>query len=417
MTMKKKKVKKIKVLDIVMGLILIIGVSVLAYPFIQNQLNDYLDQKIITSYQKKATKENDQRLEELKQEMEKKNQELAKKKSNPGLSSFNKAVEEQENQKRKEQVKKNDYYVKHTIAVLTIPKIKANLPVFDKTTELFLQKGASLLEGSSYPVGGKSTHSVISAHRGLPQARLFTDLPKMKKGDKFFVTVNKEKHAYKVIDIRVIKPDNTEPLKIQPDKDLMTLLTCTPYMVNSHRLLVTGTRIPYEANKDEQALTKVTKWKNISRYLWILAGALLIALLVYGIVRRRHAWLIGQQQVDFIAQTLNRKTKEPIPYISYALLTKNGKKPVYRDNQPIQLQGDAKGKISINHLKGGTYRLAQLESKKGKRSKKNKELVYCFIQLKTPKSTSFSISYPKKHQVSQSYLVPKRSRRKRRVRK
>ncbi|MDT0901799.1 class C sortase, partial [Staphylococcus pseudintermedius] len=117
--------------------------------------------------------------------------------------------------------------------------------MFDTTNDLFLAKGTSLLEGTSYPTGGKSTHAVISGHRGLPSAKLFTDLPDLKKGDVFFIEINKRTLAYEIDQLKVVEPTETEDLLIEKDKDLVTLLTCTPYMINSHRLLVRGHRIPY----------------------------------------------------------------------------------------------------------------------------------------------------------------------------
>ncbi|WP_311744730.1 class C sortase, partial [Staphylococcus pseudintermedius] len=132
-----------------------------------------------------------------------------------------------------------------TIGIVNIPKIKIKLPIFDTTNDLFLAKGTSLLEGTSYPTGGKSTHAVISGHRGLPSAKLFTDLPDLKKGDVFFIEINKRTLAYEIDQLKVVEPTETEDLLIEKDKDLVTLLTCTPYMINSHRLLVRGHRIPY----------------------------------------------------------------------------------------------------------------------------------------------------------------------------
>ncbi|HFR3476342.1 TPA: class C sortase, partial [Streptococcus suis] len=135
--------------------------------------------------------------------------------------------------------------VEEMIGSISIPKIDVDLPIYAGTSEDILQRGAGHLEGSSLPVGGKSTRAVITAHRGLPQARLFTELNKLKKNDVFYITNIKETLAYKVESIQVIEPDEVSALSIQEGRDLVTLLSCTPYMINSHRLLVTGHRIAY----------------------------------------------------------------------------------------------------------------------------------------------------------------------------
>ena len=155
-----------------MILLLIIGIGAFAYPFVSDALNNYLDQQIIAHYQAKASQENTKEMAEL-QEKWKRKPRISEKGSNPGLDPFLK-------RKNNEKPDKS-YFESHTIGVLTIPKINVRLPIFDKTNALLLEKGSSLLEGTSYPTGGTNTHAVISGHRGLPQAKLFTDLPELKR--------------------------------------------------------------------------------------------------------------------------------------------------------------------------------------------------------------------------------------------
>lgn len=119
------------------------------------------------------------------------------------------------------------------------------LPVFDVTNDFFLSKGATVLEGTSSINGGESSHSVISSHRGLKKAKLFTDLPKLKKKDQFYIEVLNETHAYEVDQIKVIEPTDTTDLLIVDGMEYVTLMTCTPYGINSHRLLVRGHRVSY----------------------------------------------------------------------------------------------------------------------------------------------------------------------------
>ena len=126
---------------------------------------------------------------------------------------------------------------------VTIGKLGIKLPIYHGTSPEVLQIAAGHLEGSSLPVGGSGTHSVISAHRGLPSSRLFTDLDQMKKRDTFTITVLNRQLTYQVDQILVVEPDETDALQIEPDRDYCTLMTCTPYGINSHRLLVRGVRM------------------------------------------------------------------------------------------------------------------------------------------------------------------------------
>ncbi len=126
---------------------------------------------------------------------------------------------------------------------LEIPAISVNLPIYHGTSDEALARGVGHLKGSSLPVGGAGTRTVLSGHRGLPSARLFTDLDQLKEGDVFYIATLSEKKTYKVIEIQTVLPEETEELEIEGDLDLATLVTCTPYGVNTHRLLVTGSRV------------------------------------------------------------------------------------------------------------------------------------------------------------------------------
>lgn len=141
--------------------------------------------------------------------------------------------------------------VEEMVGHIKIPKIKVDIPIRAGSSEDVLQKGAGHLEGTSLPIGGKSTHTVITAHRGLPNAKLFRNLDQLAYGDIFYITNIKETIAYKVDKIQVVEPSNFEPVLVVENKDYATLLTCTPYMINSHRLLVRGVRIPYQEAIDD----------------------------------------------------------------------------------------------------------------------------------------------------------------------
>lgn len=171
------------------------------------------------------------------------------------------------------------------IGYIDIPKINQNIPVFAGTSEDVLQHACGHLEGTSLPVGGKSTHSVITAHRGLPQVKLFRDLDKMEVGDVFYYTNIKETLAYQVDQIVVIEPWNFDYVLVVDGMDYMTLLTCTPYMINSHRLLVRGHRIPYVPKEKE---TEENKAKfNHRSLIWVFAILAIVMLVIYIYIRRR----------------------------------------------------------------------------------------------------------------------------------
>lgn len=177
------------------------------------------------------------------------------------------------------------------MGAIRIPKISVNLPVYHGTSELTLASGAGHLYGSSLPVGGKSTHSVITGHRGLVEAAMFTRLDEMRVGDYFYLDVMGRTLGYKVDRITEINPDDTSKLKIVPGEDRVTLMTCTPYGVNTHRLLVSALRsaIPEEIPAEDDAAKDVRVIAGV-----VSAATLLVGLLLVGLLRcpwhvRRHA--------------------------------------------------------------------------------------------------------------------------------
>lgn len=177
--------------------------------------------------------------------------------------------------------------VREKIGYIDIPKINQQIPVYAGTSEDVLQHACGHLEGTSLPIGGKDTHAVITAHRGLPQVKLFRDLDKMEVGDLFFFTNVKETLAYKVDQILVVEPWNFEPVLVVEGKDLMTLLTCTPYMINSHRLLVRGHRVPYVPEVKEEIERAKFNYKSLIVPGIVLALVILIIFLYIRHRRRR----------------------------------------------------------------------------------------------------------------------------------
>lgn len=176
------------------------------------------------------------------------------------------------------------------MGTVEIPVIDISLPIYHGTSESVLQKGVGHLHGTSLPVGGESTHTVLTGHTGLSKAKLFTDLTEMEEGDIFFLHVMGENLAYEVDQIKVVLPSELDDLKIVPGEDYCTLVTCTPYGVNSHRLLVRGVRTDYqEAVENPETFEDKeveSKWmEEYKKALLISIGCFIGCLVVLGIVR------------------------------------------------------------------------------------------------------------------------------------
>lgn len=215
-----------------MVLFFFIGLMVLLYPSISSYTNNKIQSKAVNKYEELL-----KNIEEIDYEAYFKNAEEYNKKlakiANP-LISYKKLGSA-----------KDILNVSGTgmIGYINIDKIKIELPIYYGTSDEILNIASGLLEGSSFPVGGKGTHAVISAHRGLPSSKLFTDLNKIEKGDTFVIKVFDKTMTYEVDQILIVQPNETDSLAINPKEDYVTLMTCTPYGINSHRLLVRGHRI------------------------------------------------------------------------------------------------------------------------------------------------------------------------------
>lgn len=221
--------------------IIIIGITGIIYPFASQQYYNILSKKNIKDFDDSSKKI-------IPYEV-KKNIMLARAYNQTLTSAFigDPFSEKEKREGRAKYARMLEIHEK--LGYVEIPRINQKIIIKAGTSESVLREFAGHLEGTSLPVGGKNTHTVITAHRGLPTAKLFTDLNKLKKGDVFYITNIKEKMAYKVNQILVVEPSDFRPVKIFDNKDYATLLTCTPYMINSHRLLVRGERISYIESK------------------------------------------------------------------------------------------------------------------------------------------------------------------------
>ena len=274
--MNKQTNKSLGVLDVLIVWLLLAGLGVFAYPFVSDALVSYQNQQVITDYQQKETRKNQTTLRQEYRCYQRKNQALAAANQDPGVNRFTAAVNDRGTAATTTQ-RNQKVLTRDTIAQLTIPKIHLSLPVFDHTSDWLLQFGACLLDGTSYPTGQKNTHAVLSAHRGVPNAELFTRLPALKRGDRFFITIGDRKLAYQVFKRQVIEPTATSQLKVVPGQDLVTLMTCTPYMINSQRLLITGRRIPYTP-ADDRASWWAALWNKLKVGLALIGILLTLSL-------------------------------------------------------------------------------------------------------------------------------------------
>lgn len=228
--------KKINISTIILVIVFLVGLSVMLYPAVSNYLNTRNQKREIVNYNNILNSMDDSEYEKMLKKAQKYNDELKQIYSpldNYDLVSGYEDV--------------LDVTGTGIMGYVTIPKIDVELPIYHGTSDAVLNIAVGHVQGSTLPIGGDSTHSVISAHRGLPSATLFSDLDKLEEGDTFTVTVLNDVLTYEVKKIQIIEPDDIRKLVIVDGKDYVTLVTCTPYGINTHRLLITGERT--ETNK------------------------------------------------------------------------------------------------------------------------------------------------------------------------
>lgn len=239
------KKKTNHIINILLVCILLVGLSLLLYPTLSDYWNSFHQTQAISGYAEQVTNMDENLCTEMLQE----------------ASEYNEAISSGEigYTLTDEQKAKYDSLLDISgigvMGYIEVPKINCALPIYHGTEESALQTAVGHLEWSSLPVGGESTHCVLSGHRGLPSAKLFTDLDKLVEGDVFMLCVLNEVFTYEVDQILIVEPDDTDALHITDGEDQCTLVTCTPYGVNTHRLLVRGHRIE---NIEESEIIRVT---------------------------------------------------------------------------------------------------------------------------------------------------------------
>lgn len=253
-------------------LIFILGISLILYPTFSDYWNQLHMSRVISNYVDEVNSLNETDYESMMTSAQSYNQWLYE--SGHGLGLTDDEMDEYETEL--------DVLGNGLMAYIEIPSIDVYLPVYHGTDESVLQIGAGHVEGSSLPIGGENTHSVISGHRGLPSARLFTDLDELETGDVFVIHVLNETLTYEIDTIQTVLPDEVDTLSIVEGEDLCTLVTCTPYGINDHRLLVTGHR----TENIETEETEETDETEDNRINWIVVGGvstgvLLVTVIVY----------------------------------------------------------------------------------------------------------------------------------------
>ena len=275
-----------KILNVVFALMFVAGFLLLTYPTISDQWNTYRQNQLISSYEETVST---MEPEDFSEEWEK-------------ARAFNDTLTENNIYGdvfagEDEDLEDTEYWSVLNAAgdgvmgYISIPKINVKLSIYHGTSDDILQTGVGHLDGTKLPIGGESTHCVLAAHRGLPSARLFTDIDQLEKGDRFYIHVLDEVLAYEVDQIYdMVDKDDIETLEsamsIVDGEDHVTLFTCTPYGVNTHRLLVRGVRVPYEGEEDVAATPTETMVRAVQDYymLYLVLG-LSVTLLVILILR------------------------------------------------------------------------------------------------------------------------------------
>ncbi len=268
---------KRKLANLLLILIFFIGLSILLYPSVSNYVNEKHASRVITDY--------DQAVENLEEE-DYSRELAAAKEYNAYLAGFpNLAEAAASEQKRGDSPYGSllDVGGNGIMGIIKIPSIQVNLPIYHGTEESVLQVAAGHYIGSSLPVGGSGTHAILTGHRGLPSAKLFTDLDRLEEGDLFYLKVLGKILEYRIDQIQVVLPYELDSLSAVEGEDYVTLVTCTPYGINSHRMLIRGSRIPYDGNYEEKVAMKPApvnsdvpreeRGRGFGTKQWILFGA------------------------------------------------------------------------------------------------------------------------------------------------
>lgn len=283
--------------SVFLKLLLIAGCGIFFYPQISDAVNGLTETTGIVAYNEALTGFESVQIDKIRE----------------GARAYNEKVRECENGianagKIKGYEKALNPFSTGMMGSLYIPKIEVNLPIYHDVNEGIIQNGVGHLPGTSLPIGGSSTHCVLSTHSGLPKAKLFTDLHKLDEGDEFILSVLGENLYYRVVMIKIVLPTQTSDLKVVDGKDYVTLTTCTPYGINTHRLLVRGERVSAPAGARVEKVEQKAKDSRMQNVLTLALICGLILLIAISILKDLYRLLRGGRK-----QGMTKKAVHCVP--------------------------------------------------------------------------------------------------------
>ena len=271
--------------SVFLKLLLIAGCGIFFYPQISDAVNGLTETTGIVAYNEALTGFESVQIDKIRE----------------GARAYNEKVRECEDKKIKGYEKALNPFSTGMMGSLYIPKIEVNLPIYHDVNEGIIQNGVGHLPGTSLPIGGSSTHCVLSTHSGLPKAKLFTDLHKLDEGDEFILSVLGENLYYRVVMIKIVLPTQTSDLKVVDGKDYVTLTTCTPYGINTHRLLVRGERVSAPAGARVEKVEQKAKDSRMQNVLTLTLICGLILLIAISILKDLYRLLRGGRKQGMTA--------------------------------------------------------------------------------------------------------------------
>lgn len=273
-------------------MLLIAGCGIFFYPTISDAVNGLTETTGIVAYNEALTGFESVQIDKIRE----------------GARAYNEKVRECEDKKIKGYEKALNPFSTGMMGSLYIPKIEVNLPIYHDVNEGIIQNGVGHLPGTSLPIGGSSTHCVLSTHSGLPKAKLFTDLHKLDEGDEFILSILGENLYYRVVMIKIVLPTQTSDLKVVDGKDYVTLTTCTPYGINTHRLLVRGERVSAPAGARVEKVEQKAKDSRMQNVLTLALICGLILLIAISILKDLYRLLRGERK-----QGMTKKAVHCVP--------------------------------------------------------------------------------------------------------
>lgn len=256
---------KKKIISVCVGIVTLIGFCFTIYPALSNWLNNRNQTKVVAGYEQAVSDMTEADYTEYLEAAKAHNEKIAQ------AGSLSAAVHMEKEDDLEEYHSLLNVGGNGVMGILRIPKMKVSLPIYHTTEDVVLQVGIGHYTGSSLPVGGEGTHCILSGHTGLPSAKIFTDLDQMAKDDIFYMDILGDTLAYQVDQIRVVLPKELDSVNVEPEGDFVTLVTCTPYGINSHRLLVRGKRIPYVPEEEAAVKKEAASEIVVSDRVWKIA--------------------------------------------------------------------------------------------------------------------------------------------------